>query len=410
MTYSRTNKINFWDTVLLFVCFYLTFKQLNVLFPSVSIILSLLLGCIAILFVTKFRIRGKSILYLFLYAIVLALNYMTGDVYFDSWGDVVQEIGILFFTSTLYYYVFIYKHIKFARVLVFITLSIIIYYSITSYLLEQLNPGIIRNSVYMTNLGEFKELRVFYIRGLPTYQLPHALPILIPPLIMVIRDKSNNNWVRLYFIVSLIAVFVIAFVSYAATAAFLAIVMLILTLMVRPGSTQENLIRLIVVAVIVLPFLIVPDLLLRSLMRLFSMFGDAPYLDKLMDIQTLTSSGSSTGSVAAREVRYETTFHQIIENPLFGTNRRTGEHSAIFDRWACLGLVGWVPYLAYLICQFRMIYKGIDKNSRIYFTLGLMASLFMLLTKNMSDWETWYFTFSILPIMVWLPVQKRGSR
>jgi len=403
---NAIKRISFCDIVLLFVCLFLTFKQLNVFFPPLYTVGVLLAGCLLLLFITKNRLRDVSIIWFVVYAVVLVLNFLAGDSYFDSIGDVIQEIAILFFTSTLSYYVFAGKYVRFAKVLIYLILAIITYYSVSSFILEQEFPGIIRNTVYMTNLGELDDLRIYYMSGLATYQLPHALPILIPPLVMVIRQRSNPTWERFLGGIVLIAVFIITFISYAATALFLSILMLLLALIVRQGSIKDNIARLAVVGIIFLPIIISPSFILRPLSDLFSTAEDASYIDKLIDIQKLADSGTATGSVAARESRYDITFDEIIEHPILGTNEQTGDHSAIFDRWASLGLVGWIPYIVFIALQFKAIKKRISKEARPYYVLGVFAALFMLFTKNMSNWETWFMVFTILPLMTWLQSQK----
>lgn len=402
----KTKKNRIWDYVLLFICFFLTFKQLNVFFPPLFTVGFLLVGCLVLIFFVYERPRDVSIIWLTLYTIILALNFLSGDSYFDSIGDVIQEIVILFFTSTLTLYVFDVKHVRFAKLLLFITLAVIIYYSISSYIIEQNAPGIIRNTVYMTNLGELDNLHLLYMRGLVTYQLPHALPILIPPLVMGIRDSSKKLWLKVFFGITLFAIFVLSFISYAATSLFLSILMLIISFLVQHGSIKENIAKFFVVGIIILPIILNPGFFLQPLSDLFSSAEDASYIDKLLDIQKLTDSGTSTGSVAARESKYEITINEIIENPLIGTNKRSGEHSAILDRWACLGLVGWIPYIVFLFYQFKVIKKRISKEARHYYDLGVLAALFMLFTKNMSNWETWFMVFTILPLMIWLQSQK----
>ncbi len=401
-----TKNLKFGDILLLLVCFFLTFKQLNVLFPSIYTMIFLLVGCIVLLYYARNRFRGSSIMWLVLYTIVLALNYLSGDTYFDSVGDVVQEVAILFFTSTLTYYIFTKGHMWLAIVLVFITLAIILYYSISSYYIELEYPGVIRNTVYMTNVGDLHELRLLYLRGLSTYQFSHAVPILIPPLVVGIRKSSNNKRIRIFFIVVLIAIFVITFISYAATALFLSIIMLILTLIVSQGSTKNIIINLTIAGILFLPIIISPSFFLKPLYGLLSSAEDASYIDKLMDIQKLTDSGVSSGSVAARETKYVITINEVINHLLVGTNERTGEHSAILDRFACLGLVGWIPYLIFIYFQLKAPFRRINREFYSYYVLGVLAALFMLFTKNMSNWETWFLVFTILPLMTWLLSQK----
>lgn len=346
-------------------------------------------------------LNNRSNVFLLLYFIVLFFNFFIGDVYFDSLGDVIQEIAILFFTGSLFYYVVSKNNYQLSRVLIYSTLLIVVYYSISSYILDLVNPGLIRSSVGMINEGDFEDLDFFYKSGMVTYQFPHAIPILIPPLMMIIKNKQSSIISRIIMLIALSAIFVIVFISDAATTLFLAVLVFILSIVVNIGPFRTNISRILITCVVVLPILFNSDVILKPVESFLFSTEKSSYVDKMLDIKQTTSSGSSTGSVSARQDKYVISLSEIIQNPLFGVSKDTGGHSAILDRFATLGLVGWLPFLLFIIAQIRFAIKKIPVNYRSYYFLGVLAALVVLSTKNMSNFDTWFMLFSILPLMIW---------
>ena len=399
-----------WDKILIFVCIFMLFTQLRALlrvfFPSINEIIFLLAGCVIVAYLVKELFWKKAYVWLLTYFLVVLLNFLSGDFYFDSLGDAIQEVAILFFTSAIVYYSMQRQKVQLSKHLLFLTLLLIIYYSISSLKIEINNPGIIRETVYMANIGETTFLNNLYFQGLINYQLPHALPILIPPLIMNVREKKNSWIWRLLYLSALIAIAVIVYISNAATALFLSVLMLILSWIVRKETLGKNVPWIILIAIIAVPFLYNIDVILKPLLRLFSSTENTLYYDKIESILRSSEMGTATGSVASREAKYDITLAQISENILLGTNQQTGGHSAIFDRLACLGIIGWIPYLCFLFFQIKITKKHLAPDTLIYYYLGLTAALIMLASKNMSNWETWFMALTILPLLLWFPKQK----
>ena len=406
MSRFKIKDLSVWDKTLLIICVFLLFTQLRALFPLINGMIVMLVGCLIVAYFSKDLFKEKAFIWLLPYFLVVFMNYISGDLYFDSYGDVFQEVAFLFFASSITYYSFRKTKVFFSNVLISLVLLIIIYYSISSLLIEQTSPGIIRETVYMSNLGETKELQLLYLQGLINYQLPHALPILIPPLVMNVREKNNKKYRKMFCLFALVSIAIIVYISNAATALFLSSLILLLSLVVRNDSMKNNATRLFLTMIVAIPLLYNADVILEPLMRLFSSTDDSLYYDKIESLLKSSESGTATGSLASREAKYDITLTQIGENFLLGTNENTGGHSALIDRLACLGIVGWIPYLCFLYYQIIITRKYINRNSLAYYYLGLTAAIIMLVSKNMSNWETWFMALTILPLMIWLPNQK----
>ena len=405
---GRNDRVLIWDWFLILVCSVLTLEQLSLFLPIKDIVF-LLVGCIVIVFSARKGLRlNRSFIWLAIYAILLFINYFSGDSYFSNIGRVVQEIAVLFFTAMLFVYIVTKDHRKLSFYLIIIILAIIVYYSVFTYLIDLQNPGIVRQTVALANEGN-EELTFLYSRGLVNYSLPHAIPILIPAIIMNLKKKESNKTTKVLLFVSLIAALVIVYLSYSAMALILSIVTLVLSLIIRKGSLQDNIIRLVIVSILALPVIINIDILLNPLVLLFSSSEQTTYFDRLLDIQNLTRTGSTTGDIDSRMNMYEITVSALNGNLLFGTNDPLGGHSAIIDRLASLGLVGWIPYICFIIYQIKYTIKRIDGYSLSYYVIGFLAGITMLLTKNMSNWEMWFVMLTLMPLMLWLPNQKKSN-
>lgn len=394
----KKEKIRIWEWLLLLVCLFLTLKQISLMFPLIKDVVVLIAGCATLaICASKFLIR-KEFFWLSLYFLVLLLNLYSGDQYFSNIGMVVEETAILFFTAAFSYYVFSNKKEKLSLLVVFVILAVIVYYSVYTNIINIENPGIVRQAVIMAN-EEDSQLKSFYLQGLVNYQLPHAIPIIIPAIILNLRNNEKSTKENFFYIIVLLASLSLVYISFSATAMLLTILSLVLALLVRKDSPKNNLVRLGLISIIALPVVINTDLILNPLLQLFSSSDNAIYFDRLLDIQNMTK-GSSSGDLASRQDMYSITFSVLSGNIFLGTNALPGGHMVIFDRLACLGFVGWIPYILFIYNHIKYTVKQVEKQYIIYYYIGLFVGLLMLALKGINGWEMWLLLFTILPLMI----------
>jgi hypothetical protein len=396
------------DFFLIIVCFILLFTPIRAFFPIINTLVVLLAGCMFVSFYAQRYFRSKMFLCLMAYFVVILINYASGDEYFPNIGKTVEEFAILFFSSILTYYIFTHRMVKMSRQLIFVVFFILVYFSVSTYMIESEYPGIVRNAVVLANEGD-SQLTEYYLMGMVNYQLPHALPILTPAIVMNFRECRDSKIVRVLLAVVMIAVVAIIYMSYSATALIMFALALALSLMVRKDSLKNNIIRLSIVAFFALPIILSVDFWLSPIIQLFSTTESTVYFDRLIDIQNLTSSGQTTGDISSRQKMYEKTFSVLGHNVFIGSNSMPGGHSAIFDRLACLGLVGWIPYLLFICYQVQFEKRQMNRHTLSYYAIGIFVGIMMLLMKNMSNWEVWFIMFILMPLMLWLPNQKKSN-
>ena len=126
--------------------------------------------------------------------------------------------------------------------------------------------------------------------------------------------------------------------------------------------------------------------------------------DKLTELMYGITSESLSEVTGNRGNLLQQTFDAIIRNPLFGVNDKSyGNHNALLDRWACYGLVGFVPLLLFIYSSIKMALRIIPQKLQTYYIIGVISSLMMMITKNMMGWFQWLCFILILPLMflVW---------
>lgn len=391
--------------ILFAICFFLTFTQINSFFSTSVKFIITLVGCFICLLTFKRYLRLKFISWLLLYFVILCINFVIGDKYFSRFPNIIQEIVFLIFPACISTILLYRKKFGIIKLLLLTTIALIVYFTISSVIIESIFPGAIRSTVFLLNTGDESTLNMYYRMGMTNYALPHAVPILIPALVVYFRDKKEKIIIRYSALILIFLIFVLVYVSYAMIPFLMCFVFLILSFLVRADkSIKTNLTRIGVIMFVCLPLLFSSSLMIDAVGELSELFGttDTVYKDRIEDIQGFSKTGNAEGDLNARFNRYDDSLSLFDGNILLGTDKQPGEHSIVIDRLAVLGLIGIIPYLAFLYMQSAYISKFIDKKNKLYYFLGISAGFMLLLTKNMGGWETWFLMFTILPLMIWM--------
>ena len=94
------------------------------------------------------------------------------------------------------------------------------------------------------------------------------------------------------------------------------------------------------------------------------------------------------------------TIAAIFDNPIIGAQEGMGHHSALLDRFASLGLVGFIPLICLLVLQTKYILRKLPSQIHIYYYVGLLAAFMMLISKNITGWGMWFFLFAAMPFLI----------
>lgn len=354
----------------------------------------------ALIIVSNSYLKQKEFWLALMYGLVVFLNFWVGNVAFPSLFSVLYEVFRLMVPAAIfYYYSKVNRNKPFVNCVLLVYLFVIVFETIATYRLEQVFPGLMRNF----HASRYEEdLTMFMQKGLVPYSLPHALPTLIPALVLVIKDSKNNLIIRVSSLVFLAASLVIVYLSQAAGAYLMTIFSLALAFIVNSRGVRKNLNKLVILSMFILPFVLVPSFT-DTAMDVAEMFvsEDSDVYEKIEEVRTSNSGAETSGDIAYRGELLDKTLNTIIEHPLFGSRTKTyGNHNALLDRMAKLGLVGFLPLLMFLILTIKGTYKVIPEKGKIYYLIGVSAAVIMLLSKNQISWDQWFFLFYLLPVLI----------
>ena len=377
-----------------------TFSLLWGWIPRTHSLITLLIG-LAVGVVVSYRYFTRiPMFYFLLYVVVLALNVMANDHRYNSFASVFYEVIYLLLPSLMVFGLMNSDNDKCATITIKAILWMLIINAIGTFFVDTMFPGSIRAINAETRLtGNSSTAMYFYRFGLANYFLPHALPTIIPVLVMGIKycDDRKKRWL---LTVVLVACLLLVYFSGATTALLLAVVALLVAVFSSSKGGIRQIILIVVISLILIPVFSNDELMLSVLQQLDDIVNHEGYFhSKILDFQDLIMYGETTGDVEARENLYTITINAIIGSPLFGVNTVIGGHSNLLDQWGYLGIVGWLPWLLFIISQVRMSGRKLQSSSKIFYVEGVLMAFLMLAIKSMAGWESWLFLFTVLPLL-----------
>lgn len=386
---------------ILFIIAYQTLEQLRVLFPiSSGYLILLLLGCGIFIIEDKNVIRRYFFPTWLVYSIIVLINYELGDSYFSKLGPNLGLLLYMFLTAEIAFYCLGYDKEKLMSWILIVFFVLLIYITICSYLLNLEEPEIIRHATAQGFGGDTSLLVSSYRKGMSNYYLPHALPMIIPLFVYLIKKKEMNVYLRVGSIILLSFVLLLVYISGAVTAMLISVVMIIITLSMKSGSIRDNLRRIIILSLIALPLLFSSSVQIFLMDFVSGFIEEGSQLSKKIELfKEILDLGYATGDLEERIDLYNESVNILNTNPLWGTNDPVGGHSAILDRLASLGLFGLIPYVLMIYFQIDFCLKHISADMRLYYLLGVSTGIIMLFAKSMDNWETWLIMFTILPFL-----------
>lgn len=367
--------------------------------------LFLLIGCLLGLVSYPNYLATAQFVFLFFYSSIIIFNYLNGDDYFNELPQVLNEVAMLFFTSLLSSYLLKFKDWKARKRTVNCFSFVIIMAVIGTILAEQITPGAIRMVVGLNNSNADPSLYIKYYRlGMSNFYLPHALPAVLPVLIAGLKTDWVDKRYKTSIAILLVSCLLIIWFSGAATALIASFFIVLVALFTKVDSFKNNKTAFIPIGVFLLVFINKDYLIiaLQWIIDLMSGEGAADsFADHLFVVMQFFDTGEVGGDLGKRSDVYDQTLHAFLNNPMFGaTTEKLGHHSALLDRLAALGIIGFTPYFLFLFFQISYTYKHIPKFYRLFYIESLIAVGFVLATKNMSCVEMWVCLFLIAPMLL----------
>ncbi|MDD4729684.1 MAG: hypothetical protein PHN55_13165 [Dysgonamonadaceae bacterium] len=391
-------KINVWLASTIIAITFLLFPVLQQIAFFTHLTPMYIISVISLLFLyPKFLIK-KPFLLIIIYFIVVLFNHWSGDSYFSESSAVWTEIVGLFIGMSFFGYVYDNKNIISIRPLFIAFFIMFSYSSLVTWVLYFQGY-----SLYDLGLDN-PILDSLYSIGMMDYVFPHLVPMLIPAFVSGFRNKNNSTNVRYMFLVLVIFSIMLVVACQAFTPLLVALFSLVLSILVLSGGLRKNIKRIGIVCLILFPFAFSPKIQ-QDTLRFAKTFvnPEGNYYNKLQDLEYTIYLGSNSagGALEGRTGLYQDTYHTIANNLLFGTNSSTyGGHSAIPDRFAVLGLVGFIPLLLVVLYQIKLSFKIINEESKAYYLIGVISLICTIMMKNMIRPMTWILMFIYLPLLI----------
>ena len=171
---------------------------------------------------------------------------------------------------------------------------------------------------------------------------------------------------RYFFMIVLVSCLILCYLGGSTTALLTGVLGLLISMFTKVGSGRKQTLRFSLLTVLVF-FLISNDAIMLSFLNWADgRVGDmSAFHSKIMDFEESIVYGDSSGTaVQGRGELYNMSFRAIFSNPIFGTNADIiGGHSTLLDHWACLGLLGFIPYVCFIYWQIKMTASHLPETS-----------------------------------------------
>lgn len=353
---------------------------------------------ILVMFVPKY-FKNKHFILILMYIMVLFGNVVSGDKQFSNLITAFNDFMYLCIPSGITYYLLTKHDVLSITRTVTIFLFFLVQTSVVSFYFNMGAPGIIRFIATMNYTdGDTSQFNVFFRFGLSNYYLPHALPALLPPIYVGMTNVNLKNIIRFLLLICLLSVLLLVYLSGATTALLLSLICVFALLLTKRTRFSKNITKLSVVLFFGLFLIVNSDFVMQTLNIAEEVMGEGDYAGKISDFQESMTYGSLGGDAGARSDLYNKSYTELASNFFIGTNEKVGGHSALLDRFACLGIVGFIPLFLVFYYQIKFVRRFLDENYYTYYYIGVAMAIGMMFLKNMLNWEMMIILFTILPV------------
>lgn len=385
--------------LLLIVVFALSFQVIPAWVPVLRKEWLLLLVASFLLVVTHSKTIGQEKIFAvwIIYTLVVFFKATIKVPMFPNYPIAVYEVLLMFFSAFLPLTILSSNNQKFMRIVLIGSFLFLLVETIGSFFVLKLYPGAIRNMYAFIQEEGTSAGYELYRFGLADYGFCHGLPVLVPPLFYLLKSNDGKK-IKLLSIIALVLCVFLVWMSESTTALLLVFVMVALGFFTRESKNNKN--SVVIFLVLILPLLISDTIQLNVLDAIGSIVGrDSESGAKLMELEHSIAHNEQTGDLESRMDKYTTSIEMFLTSPIWGTSGLHGRHSALLDRLAVLGLLGFVPLILFFVEYFKKIYHIIPSESKVFFLEALFAGIVILLSKSMWLWSVFFVFFIVMPFL-----------
>lgn len=383
-----------------FVVLSFTFVPFKIYFSFLGIYLPYIIGVIACLLASPRFVSTRMFVMALIYTVVLLLN--AHFKMFVNLGNVLSETSSILFTGFMIYYAFKNDCTRrFKNLIIILFGCITVLYAIQTFRFYLSNPGVMRWAAMERN---YDDASGFFALGLAPYAFPHGLSCIIPAFVLGLKKKDNTRGIKIFSLAMILSSFVLIYITQATGALIVAVFSLICAWLSKIGSVKNSIRKMLIVSVLMVPVIVSDTIQIEIIRAVETVVGDeSAYTSKLEELERIRAYDvEGGGDIQTRSELLDNTIESIMEAPLFGVNDRTfGNHNALLDRWAQYGVIAFLSIVLYIIWMVKFTWKHIPYNYRIFYLIGVSASLLMMFSKSMFAWYQWFPFLVVLPIMIY---------
>lgn len=239
--------------------------------------------------------------------------------------------------------------------------------------------------------------------GVASYSFIHAIPLLFPVLIAIIKDVRIRRMVKVSVMVLLLFLFLFLVKTDFATPILLSLALGVLAVMYSKNKAV-NLFLVFLVALVLLVFIIWGENIKLGLLRMGQeVFTEGAIAGKIDDIVNAQGDVNHMTQADNRMERYSMSWMQFFTHPLWGCadSQLLGGHCYFVDILGFFGLFFSLPFFVALFSVLRMISRMIIPGLRIYYGLAFAGYLFFGCVKNAGENEYYDILFLVAPCVLY---------
>ena len=358
-------------------------------------------ACLMCFMLSTAVFRSKQFLWMMVYFIVLVLNLLIGKAS-NSNNYLILNFATLLWAISFPFIIRRDVNRQFVKTFVIVELFVVLLTAVLTIIVDFAIPGVVRQSVAYINSGQSEMAVSLYRLGVCEYGLPHAIPIIMPAIVMYARHRSKSVLSKMLTIIVVFVLSYFVFISGITTAILLLAFSIIGSLIISTVSSKKTYTRLIILGLFALPFAN-ENVVVSVISGIADVVPEGnSFHGKLISIENTIKYDEAEGSVEAREDKYSMSWKSFRENPLTGGSGEviSGGHSAILDNFGAYGLLGGIPFLLLIFSHIKFVYKQIPEDSKSFYLVGAISFVAMLASKNMSNIYTWMFVSAFLPLLL----------
>lgn len=369
------------------------------------------IGCALCFLMGANKILGKPLLFITIFALVEILKELFTTSSQADYVSILTDYFMFVFLILLSQSVDFEVDSKQTKLFLLLFILLLIVTTVSSTIIDNIHPNIVREIQGYININQANPYAPLYKYGLTSYAIPHAIPILIPPFVLVVKNRHAQILTRLFFVFLVVVCIQLTYVSGATTPFLLAIMITLLSFIVRKGTIKSNI--KIYFAFLIIGLVALNEEVIMSLLSGLDTIvgGEGDIHLRIIEIQDSISYGKAVdgSDLDSRQIRYNNSISAFFNNILLGADKKSiGGHAFLLDVLGEYGLVGFIPFAIFLYTQIKTSLIIVADEYKSYYLLCVLAGLVVLGTKNMNIWPLWLNMLIVAPLLLnfIIPVSK----